>query len=38
MQIELRLPLDSPPELILLPAKTKDGALQAYEDYRMAQY
>lgn len=38
LQIEHRLPLDSPPELVLLTETMKDGTLRAYEDFRKAQY
>jgi hypothetical protein len=37
MQIDLRLPQDSPPELVLLSERMADGTLRAYEDYRNAQ-
>jgi len=37
MQTELHLPLDSPPELILLSAREKDGrTLRAAAEYRQA--
>lgn len=36
MLTELRLPQDSPPELILLSAKDKDGGLRTAEEYRIA--
>ncbi len=36
MLAELRLPQDSPPELVLLSAREKDGSLKVSEEYRRA--